>query len=134
MNQLKSIFTKFMQGRYGADILARDMLYLALGLMIINLIVRSTILSTIALVILVIGYLRMFSKNHSARYNENRRYTNIRYTITDKISKRFRRVKDSKKYKYLKCPQCSQQLRVPRGKKQIVVTCPKCKSKFDAKS
>ena len=37
-------------------------------------------------------------------------------------------------YRYLICPQCSQRLRVPRGKGKIKVTCTKCRNQFIAKS
>lgn len=37
-------------------------------------------------------------------------------------------------YRYLICPQCSQRLRVPRGKGKIRVTCIKCRNQFVAKS
>ena len=37
-------------------------------------------------------------------------------------------------YRYLICPQCSQRLRVPRGKGKIRVTCTKCRNQFIAKS
>ena len=42
--------------------------------------------------------------------------------------------KDKKNYKYFKCKNCKAQLRVPKGKGKINVTCPKCKTKFSAKS
>ena len=37
-------------------------------------------------------------------------------------------------YRFLICPQCSQRLRVPRGKGKIRVTCTKCRNQFVAKS
>ena len=37
-------------------------------------------------------------------------------------------------YRFLICPQCSQRLRVPRGKGKIKVTCTKCRNQFVAKS
>ncbi len=47
----------------------------------------------------------------------------------------FRRAYDeSKAYRILICPQCSQRLRVPRGKGRIRVTCTRCGNRFDAKS
>ena len=47
----------------------------------------------------------------------------------------FRRVYDeSKAYRILICPQCSQRLRVPRGKGRIRVTCTRCGNRFEAKS
>lgn len=34
-------------------------------------------------------------------------------------------------FKIIKCPACNTKLRVPRGKGNIKVTCPKCKEGFD---
>lgn len=36
-------------------------------------------------------------------------------------------------HKYFLCPNCKQTVRVPRGRGQITITCPKCKQKFDKK-
>ena len=37
-------------------------------------------------------------------------------------------------YSYFRCPQCGQQLRVPRGRGKISITCPKCGHQFIKKS
>ena len=34
----------------------------------------------------------------------------------------------------LKCPKCGQRVRVPRHKGKLLVSCPKCHTKFDARS
>ena len=39
-----------------------------------------------------------------------------------------------KQYKYFICPQCTQRLRVPRGKGKLRVTCTRCGNKFETKS
>ena len=45
-----------------------------------------------------------------------------------------RQWREYRTYRYLICPQCSQRLRVPRGKGKIRVTCTKCRNQFVAKS
>lgn len=135
MNKLKYKLEQFMRGRYGVDILGRDLLILSVILIILPMFFRNlSFLRFMPFILLIIIYFRMFSKNFSKRYNENRVYTNFKGNITDPFKKLWKRIKDFPKYKYLKCPECKQQLRVPRGKKKIVVTCPKCRYKFDAKS
>lgn len=141
MNSLKTKFMKFMKGRYGPDILGRDLLFLAIGLMIVNFMVANQILRIIPFIILLVTYFRMFSKNFAKRYNENRVYTNFKYRLLSPFSgvgkffkTGFKRLKDFPKYKYKKCPSCAQTLRLPRGKKEIIVTCPKCKHKFETRT
>lgn len=134
MKNLKNKFSNFMQGRYGVDYLSRDFVWITFAIVILNMFIKSKILSFIPLVVFILVYFRMFSKNYSKRYNENRIYTNFKGKITRPFTRTFKRIKDSRKYKFLTCPNCSQKLRVPRGKKEIVVTCAKCRHKFDAKS
>ncbi len=52
-------------------------------------------------------------------------------TVLDKWKRQWR---EYRTYRYLICPQCSQRLRVPRGKGKIRVTCTKCRNQFIAKS
>lgn len=134
MEKLKDLNRKIMKNRYGMDIFSRDMLYLNIGIIIINLFLRSKILNIIQSVILVIILYRMFSKKYSKRYNENRLYTNLKYDITKKYKRQIRKIKDFRKYKYFDCPSCNQTLRVPRKHGEITITCSRCKHKFDAKS
>ena len=51
--------------------------------------------------------------------------------VLDKWKRQWR---EYRTYRYLICPQCSQRLRVPRGKGKIRVTCTKCHNQFIAKS
>ena len=37
-------------------------------------------------------------------------------------------------YRFFKCPQCRQTVRVPKGRGKICITCPKCKTEFIKKS
>ena len=43
------------------------------------------------------------------------------------------RIKD-REHRYFDCAKCRQLVRVPRGKGKIMITCPKCKEKFQRKS
>lgn len=132
MTKIRNFFTKLMQGRYGVDILSRDITWFSLGLVLIASFTRNRLLNNIALILLLISYVRVFSKNINARYKENIKYNKIRRNIINKIKRTFKRIKDLPKYRYLRCKSCNKQLRIPRGKKNIVVTCPSCRSKFDA--
>lgn len=134
MKRFKQKINKFMQGRYGMDILSRDLSWLILAILITNLFIRSMYLNILALLLFVIIYYRMLSKRFPKRYNENRIYANFKMNTKRKFNKTWRRLKDVRKYKYFNCPQCNQTLRVPRGKKEITITCSRCKTKFDGKT
>ena len=74
-NNLMMRFRRFMQGRYGIDNLSRFLMAFALILWAVNILFgfRNVILSVLVAVLLVLVYVRMFSKNIQARYNENTR-------------------------------------------------------------
>ncbi len=134
-------FRAFMQGRYGVDQLSNALVWLFLILEILGMLTPFTFLVWVALIPLIISYARIFSKNFSRRYNENRVFTNVMspfYDALDKVKgffrKKMNRIKGRKEYRYFKCPNCKQELRVPRGRGEITVTCPKCKHSFDRKS
>ena len=134
-------FRNFMRGRYGVDQLSNGLVFLFFILILIGILTRYTIFTWIALIPMILSYYRMFSKNFSKRYNENRIYTNLMspvYDLLDKIkgffNRKIKRFKTRKEYKYFKCPNCKQELRVPIGRGEITVTCPKCKQSFDRKS
>lgn len=42
--------------------------------------------------------------------------------------------RERKTYKYFKCPNCRQQLRAPRGRGKILVTCQRCHKQFNQKT
>ena len=96
-----------MVGRYGHDSLNQAMAVTALVLMILGMF-GPRLFSWLAMALLVAVYFRMFSRNIPARSQENA--------------------------KYYRCPHCHQQLRVPRGRGKIEITCPKCHTEFVKKS
>jgi hypothetical protein len=116
-----------MYGRYGSDTLNKTLLFVSVGLMLVNLFIRNTIASIIisvcSLLLLVVIYIRMFSRNIYKRQKENEVFVQF-----------FRRLANIKKYKYFKCPSCKTKIRVPRNKGKIEITCPKCHNSFIKKS
>lgn len=127
---------KFMYGRYGVDELSTALLGFSLVLMIIlGLLPRSLrVLSIIAYIPLIFYIFRTFSKNIFKRQQEYYKYLSFKNTSISKLRKYKSRIQDSKTHKYFKCPNCGQELRVPRGNGKITITCPKCKTSFKGKS
>jgi len=121
---------KFMTGRYGVDKLSNTLIIISLILFVTNMFARVEFLYTIGLVILFYSYFRILSKNISKRYQENMKFLNATKPIREKANKLKRRVKSLKTHKYYKCPECNQELRVPKGKGKVNIKCPNCKHKF----
>lgn len=124
----------FMRGRYGVDQLNFFLLILAIVIMVVATIFQIPFVSWISVFLLVLSYFRMFSRNVYKRSAENTKYLRMVYPISSRFKNLKKRWNDRKTHKYLKCPNCKQQMRVPKGKGEITVTCPKCHTKFDAKS
>ncbi len=131
---MREKFYRFMIGRNGADQLSRFLTYVALALIVLNLFVGSTVLWMFGLAALVWAYFRMFSKNVARRREENGKYLQLQY----KLTQRFRDWRDRQKqrcdYVFFRCPSCKAMLRVPRGKGRIRVTCRKCGNTFEKRS
>lgn len=122
---MKEKFKDFMKERYGGDYLNAILLYLVLGVSVFNIFKKSDALSITSLVLMAIVLFRAFSKNKSKRALEQVKFFNLISPIYSKILKF--KSKDRKNYIYFKCKNCKQELRIPKGKGKIKVTCPNCK-------
>ena len=127
---MKNKFIRFMQGRYGNDVLNSHLLILAVILSLISIFFKIPYFNFLPLLIIILVYVRIFSKKRYKRAAENRKYL----SMIAPIQLRFSRLRHFRTHKYLKCPECKSEMRVPRKKGSIVVTCPKCHARFDAKS
>jgi len=145
---------RFMQGRNGADDLARFsngvgfvlvLLALVFTMISTGMIGRSDVAAlvfrilywvTFALGAGLIGYslFRMFSRSVYKRQSENTRFLYQKNRLIRKWASFRARWKDRRDYRYLRCQQCGQMLRVPRNKGKIRVTCTKCGEKFITKT
>lgn len=121
---------KFMTGRYGVDQFSSSLITISLILIVINIFVRNQILYSMGFVILIYSYFRVFSKNIHKRYQENMLFLNKTKSLRGKANKIKRRFKSLKTHKYYKCPKCSKELRVPKGKGKVNIKCPKCGHRF----
>ena len=74
VNKLK----KFMYGRYGSDDLSLFLMKLYIVLFIISIFIKSSIVSYIELIVFVIIFYRMLSKNIYNRRKENDKFISIK--------------------------------------------------------
>ena len=125
---------RFMQGRYGTDDFYKFLFWVALIGIVINWFFKSQLLSFAVTLILVYAMYRVLSKNHSARYTENKRYlqatAKIRYWFDQQ-----KKLMEERKYHHIyTCPKCRQKIRIPKGKGKIMIRCPKCHYEFQKRS
>jgi hypothetical protein len=123
-----------MMGRYGNDQLNQFIYVVAVISIVLELITHLTIFYILSLVLIILGYVRTFSRNINRRYDENMKFLEKK----DSILNHFRRQKyyaaQRKDFHIYTCPTCRQKIRIPRGKGKISVTCPKCRSSFIKRS
>ena len=129
---MKQKFLDFMKDRYGGDILNNIIIYLSLGFGIVNLFKKSDVLAITSFILFSIALFRMFSKNKRKRAMEQIKFLNLISPIYSRLLKFSSR--DRKNYKYFKCKNCGQELRIPKGKGKIKVICPHCKHEEIKKS
>lgn len=130
MNWLK----RFMIGRYGSDQLSMALLIFSVLLSLVAGIARLPVLSWIGYIPLGICVYRMLSKNVQKRSMENYKFSMLVSPVYSWFKKGQRRAIESKTHRFIKCPKCKAELRLPKGKGKIIITCPKCKTEFGARS
>ena len=119
-----------MRGRYGVDQLSNFMVTIGVILILVSILTKYSILNTAGLVVIGLSYFRIFSRDINRRYTENQKFLKSYQPIRNKLFKFKNRAKDSKDFKYFKCPNCGQELRVPRKKGRVNIKCPKCQTSF----
>lgn len=130
MNWLQRI----MIGRNGPDKLSNYTLATGFIFSIISTIFKIKSLNLIATALLLITLFRLFSKNVYARRKENMAFLSFLYKLKVPFYKLKRHHDQKRIYKFYKCPSCKQELRVPKGKGNIKITCPKCKTVFEKRT
>lgn len=131
---MKEKFQRFMAGRYGVDELSRVYLVITLILCVVSMLTGWGILYWIGLALLIYTYWRMMSRNVAKRYEENQKYRDFRYRAAVKKNQLKKQWAQRKTYRFFRCPQCKQKVRVPKGRGKICITCPKCRTEFVKKS
>ena len=125
--------SRFMAGRYGGDQLNLFLVALYFVLYALFRFTRLLALELIGAVILVLGLYRTMSRDLERRRAENLRFLQIVRPIRRRWTGFWTRAHD-REHRYFKCPNCGQQMRVPRGKGRITVHCRTCGAAFEEKS
>lgn len=130
---VRGFLARFMAGRYGADQLNTALILLYVALYLISVFTNWIILYWIALVLVFVTLFRALSRQTERRRAENARYLQLVRPIKRRVKNFSIRIRD-REHRYFKCPNCKQQMRVPRGKGRITVHCRSCGATFEEKS
>ena len=132
--KFKAGLRNFMSGRNGADQLSLALLISGIILSLLSTLLRFGLLYYVGLAAYIWAIFRMFSRNVVKRREENTRFINFRQNYRSSIRQFFTRLKNIKKYRYVRCPECKARLRLPRKVGEVTVTCGKCHHQFRQKA
>ena len=121
---------QFMYGRYGFDDLGKFLFKIYFILLIINILVKSYVLTIIEFIIVVIVLYRFISKDIYKRSNENVKFRKIKKKLLKPFLNIKRNFKD-KDHVYKKCHYCKTTLKLPLPNKRGIkkVKCTNCKKR-----
>ena len=131
---MKERMQRFMAGRYGNDQLNQFIIIVAIISMVLEIITRQSLFYTLTLVLLILAYVRVFSRNINRRYEENMKFLQKKDAILNKFRRQKYYAAQRRNFHIYTCPQCKQKIRIPKGKGKISITCPKCRTSFIKKS
>ncbi len=130
---IRNAIQRFMYGRYGRDQLNTALLVVSLTCYFLYFVTGFDLLYWISFVSIAFALFRTLSRNPVRRRAENARFLKVAGPAIQWFRLR-RTIHRDKEHCYFKCPNCGQQLRVPRGKGKITVTCRSCGAVFEEKS
>ena len=130
---IRNAIQRFMYGRYGTDPLNLFLMVLYVLCYLASVLTRLVPLYWVSLVLIFVCLFRLLSRNISRRRAENAKFLQLTGPAVRWMRLR-RTIRRDKEHRYFKCPNCGQQLRVPRGKGRITVTCRGCGATFQEKS
>ena len=141
MYKLKLALARFMYGRNGVDQLNVALLWVYLLLWVLQTVLAMTVGSALLdllleladLAVFAVLLFRIFSRNLERRRAENQRFVNWRQQMRSSRQGARERHAD-KDHKYFTCKNCKTICRVPVGKGNIVITCPKCGAQIRART
>ena len=138
LQRLGNAVSRFMYGRNGLDQLGKCTLWLMIIVNVISFFVRSGLLGfllgVLSTVLTIITLFRFFSRNLYRRRAENAVFLNkVWYPIQRRFSGTRNRTMD-RDHCFFTCDRCRAVCRVPRGKGNIIITCPRCGNQIRARS
>ena len=138
-HKIRVACARFMYGRNGVDQLGVASVWACLIVQLLSSLLSKK-WETLGVVVYYLSMLlwlwlifRIFSKNLYKRREENRKWMQFWGGIKSKNAGIRARHAD-KEHKYFTCKNCKAICRVPAGKGEIIITCPKCGTQIRGKS
>ncbi len=131
LESLNEKMQRFMEGRNGTDDLSKFLIVVSMVLFFLSLLAQKTVFYFAAILVLVYAWYRMLSRNFAVRAKENSRYRHVIEELARVFRVQKKRFDGRRDFRFFKCPGCGQEVRVPKGKGHIRITCPKCRTQFD---
>ena len=125
---------RFLYGRYGTDKLCIALVIVSMVITLAARIAGSVWVQIPAYLLIIWALFRILSKNIQARRRENEFFLKFWNPVAKWFKLQYNRARDIKTHRYYSCPNCKNTLRVPKGKGEITITCPLCKTRFDKKT
>lgn len=130
---IRSKLQQMMYGRNGADQLSVFTMWASIFFWALFLLTQWPVFYILSLVLIFCSFFRMFSRRLDKRRSENAKFLSMIRPVLRRFSALRCRMRD-KDHRYFRCPNCGQQMRVPKGKGRIQVTCRSCGITFEEKS
>ena len=134
LSRLMEKLARFFWGRYGIDQLGYALIIAAMVLSMLSSLFGVILLMLPSYALLVWEIVRMMSKNTLRRSQENVKFLKLWAPVRKWFKLQYNRIRDFRTHRYFSCPHCKNNLRVPKGRGDITITCPVCKTRFDRRS
>lgn len=137
---MKEKIARFFLGRYGVDSFGYFLVIVSLVMSFVSSLIAgvsliaSYTLWILSYLILIFEIYRMFSRRIGQRQRENMKFLGIFSKIKKSFKLTASKIRDFRTHRYFDCPNCKNSLRVPKGRGEITITCPVCKTKFDRRT
>ena len=128
--RLMNTIQRFMVGRYGTDQLNRFLFVVYLIVWLAERLIGGWILLGLLWAVMVLLLFRTLSRDIPRRQAENQWFLRWWNPVKGWFARLWTRLKDSRYYRYRKCPGCNAQLRLPVKRGYRTVTCARCRYQF----
>ncbi len=130
---MRNFLQRIMYGRYGFDSLGRVTLWGYFLFLFGFWVTHWQGMYWISMVLFVVTFFRMLSRNTWKRQQENAKFQSICHSIHTGFLFQVRKIKEWRHYRYRQCPHCQSVLRLPRKRGKHMVCCPRCRQDFEVK-